>query len=376
MGTAGQGADQTSRRSTDPADHSGPALGPPPPRRRRPTWCSSAVRSPGSSPDASHAGRSRPPALLRRRFAARPPGAPEWTWRALRGQPVATTLATHNLAIDVVAGVLTAMVVFARRIAHLAEVTSVLDPDGGTRIYSVHGELFFASSNKLVGQSDYAGDPDTVVIDMTTPTSGTPPPSPPSTPSHQVRRPGQDRRDHRAEPAQRPHPPRPRRPPRRRPLMATTGRGTGPAQHAPGPATGRLMQIGEAAERVGLSIRTIRHYEEADLIAPSAGSEDGLRLYTEPDLDRLAVVKRMKPLGFTVDEIRDLLTLLDALDTATGADRASPARPARHVPRRRHRPRDRSARPTRHGRRLRRHAARRTRLPPRLGAPSAPAGHR
>ncbi|WP_422745137.1 MerR family transcriptional regulator [Micromonospora sp. WMMD754] len=105
--------------------------------------------------------------------------------------------------------------------------------------------------------------------------------------------------------------------------MATaTSRDTGPEQHASGPPADRLMQIGEAAERVGLSIRTIRHYEEAGLIVPSARSEGGFRLYTGPDLDRLAVVKRMKPLGFTLDEMRDLLTVLDALDTATGAARA------------------------------------------------------
>lgn len=104
--------------------------------------------------------------------------------------------------------------------------------------------------------------------------------------------------------------------------MAPTSRDTGPEQRASGPATGRLMQIGEAAERVGLSIRTIRHYEEAGLIVPSARSDGGFRLYTEPDLDRLAVVKRMKPLGFTLDEMRDLLAVLDALDTATGVDRA------------------------------------------------------
>lgn len=79
---------------------------------------------------------------------------------------VAGTLATHNLAIGVVLGVITAMVVFARRVAHFATVTSVLDPDGGTRIYRVHGELFFASSNDLVYQFDYAGDPDRIVIDM------------------------------------------------------------------------------------------------------------------------------------------------------------------------------------------------------------------
>jgi SulP family sulfate permease len=80
---------------------------------------------------------------------------------------VGAVLATHNLAIGVIAGVLTAMVIFARRVAHLVEVTSVLDPDESTRIYSVHGELFFASSNDLVFQFDYAGDPQNVVIDMT-----------------------------------------------------------------------------------------------------------------------------------------------------------------------------------------------------------------
>ncbi|UQU65781.1 SulP family inorganic anion transporter [Couchioplanes caeruleus] len=79
---------------------------------------------------------------------------------------VAATLATHNLAVGVVLGVLAAMVIFARRVAHFAEVTSVLDPEGTTRIYHVHGELFFASSNDLVYQFDYAGDPDHVVIDM------------------------------------------------------------------------------------------------------------------------------------------------------------------------------------------------------------------
>jgi SulP family sulfate permease len=79
---------------------------------------------------------------------------------------VGVVLATHNLAIGVVAGVLVASVLFARRVAHVVEVTSVLDPDGGTRIYSVHGELFFASSNDLVYQFDYAGDPERIIVDM------------------------------------------------------------------------------------------------------------------------------------------------------------------------------------------------------------------
>jgi sulfate permease, SulP family len=79
---------------------------------------------------------------------------------------VAATVATGNLAIGVVLGVLTAMVIFARRVAHLVEVTSVPDQDDHTRVYSVHGELFFASSNDLVTQFDYAGDPDKIVIDL------------------------------------------------------------------------------------------------------------------------------------------------------------------------------------------------------------------
>ncbi|WP_018583677.1 MerR family transcriptional regulator [Salinispora arenicola] len=100
---------------------------------------------------------------------------------------------------------------------------------------------------------------------------------------------------------------------------ATHANVTGTAGHPPG--VGPLMRIGEAAERVGLSIRTIRHYEDAGLIVPSARSEGGFRLYTDADLDRLAVVKRMKPLGFSLDEMRALLAILDALPAAGATDR-------------------------------------------------------
>ena len=79
---------------------------------------------------------------------------------------VAVVVATHNLAIGVVVGTITAMVIFAKRVAHLAEVTAVVDPDGGTVVYRVTGELFFASSNDLVTQFNYATDPDMVVIDL------------------------------------------------------------------------------------------------------------------------------------------------------------------------------------------------------------------
>ena len=74
------------------------------------------------------------------------------------------------------------------------------------------------------------------------------------------------------------------------------------------------MQIGEVATRTELSLRTIRHYEETGLVAPSARSQAGFRLYTEADVARLMVIRRMKPLGFTLDQMRDLLDATDRLD--------------------------------------------------------------
>lgn len=79
---------------------------------------------------------------------------------------VVCVVATSNLAIGVVVGSITAMVIFAKRVAHLANVTAVTDPDGTSVVYTVTGELFFASSNDLVGQFNYATDPDKVVIDL------------------------------------------------------------------------------------------------------------------------------------------------------------------------------------------------------------------
>ncbi|MBO8200533.1 MerR family transcriptional regulator [Streptomyces smyrnaeus] len=75
----------------------------------------------------------------------------------------------------------------------------------------------------------------------------------------------------------------------------------------------RQMQIGEVAERTGLSLRTIRHYEEVGLVIPSARSKGGFRLYTEADVERLMVIRRMKPLDFSLEEMRDLLEITDRI---------------------------------------------------------------
>ncbi|MEC5192832.1 MULTISPECIES: SulP family inorganic anion transporter [unclassified Arthrobacter] len=81
---------------------------------------------------------------------------------------VIVTVATHNLAIGVGVGVLVAMVMFARRVAHFVTVERTVTSTGGTETatYVVDGELFFASSNDLYTQFEYALDPERVVIDM------------------------------------------------------------------------------------------------------------------------------------------------------------------------------------------------------------------
>ncbi len=82
--------------------------------------------------------------------------------------------------------------------------------------------------------------------------------------------------------------------------------------------SGGLMQIGEVAERVGLSLRTIRYWDEVGLVVPSERSTGGFRLYNDADLARLALVKKMKPLDLTIDEMRDLVTTLDAISSSAG----------------------------------------------------------
>jgi DNA-binding transcriptional MerR regulator len=83
----------------------------------------------------------------------------------------------------------------------------------------------------------------------------------------------------------------------------------------------RHMQIGEVAERTGLSLRTIRYYGEVGLAAPSARSPGGFRLYAEADVRRLLLIKQMKPLGFSLEEMAGLLGLLDRLTAAHGGER-------------------------------------------------------
>ena len=82
-----------------------------------------------------------------------------------------------------------------------------------------------------------------------------------------------------------------------------------------------LRKIGEVAEATELSIKTIRHYDEVGLVQPSARSTGGFRLYTQDDVERLLTIRRMKPLGFSLEEMGEVLEAIDAStadDTSAG----------------------------------------------------------
>jgi DNA-binding transcriptional MerR regulator len=86
-----------------------------------------------------------------------------------------------------------------------------------------------------------------------------------------------------------------------------------------------MLQIGEVAHRVGLSLRTVRYYEEMGLLIPENRTEGGFRLYTEEHVERLALIKQMKPLGFTVQEIGDVLGARDVVADERSAEQARAA---------------------------------------------------
>lgn len=75
----------------------------------------------------------------------------------------------------------------------------------------------------------------------------------------------------------------------------------------------QTLLIGDMVEATGLSHRTIRYYDEVGLLPASTRSEGGFRIYSQPDLHRMLTIRSMKPLGFSLDEMRELLDTVDAL---------------------------------------------------------------
>ncbi len=108
---------------------------------------------------------------------------------------------------------------------------------------------------------------------------------------------------------------------------AETGSSGGAASRGAGPLA--LRQIGEVADRAGVSLRTVRYYEEQGLLIPEARTSGGFRLYSDDQIERLELITQMKPLGFTVEETRALLQARDALRDRTAADAEREAATAR-----------------------------------------------
>ena len=69
------------------------------------------------------------------------------------------------------------------------------------------------------------------------------------------------------------------------------------------------MNIGTVAEQSGVPAKTIRYYESIGLITPAARELNGYRRYGSTDMRALSFIKRARGLGFSVEEVRDLLDL-------------------------------------------------------------------
>jgi len=90
-------------------------------------------------------------------------------------------------------------------------------------------------------------------------------------------------------------------------------------------AEGRLIRVGEVAERLEVSPRTVKYYEELGLVEPEERSTGGFRLYGRREIERLERILRMKSIGYSLAAIRELLAVRD---TAQEADRVTVLRTA------------------------------------------------
>ena len=70
-----------------------------------------------------------------------------------------------------------------------------------------------------------------------------------------------------------------------------------------------LMNIGQAAKASGVSAKMIRHYESVGLFPEAERTESGYRQYTDKDVSTLRFIRQSRDLGFSIDQIRDLLGL-------------------------------------------------------------------
>ena len=68
-----------------------------------------------------------------------------------------------------------------------------------------------------------------------------------------------------------------------------------------------LLKVGELAQRTGLTVRALHHYDEIGLLKPSGRSEAGYRLYSQADVQRLHAIQTMRQMGLALNDITQLL---------------------------------------------------------------------
>ncbi|WP_373045164.1 MerR family transcriptional regulator [Vulgatibacter sp.] len=81
-------------------------------------------------------------------------------------------------------------------------------------------------------------------------------------------------------------------------------------------ATGATLSTGDLARRTGTTLRTVRFYEEAGMLKPSAVGKGGRRLYTERDLEKLALITDLRELDLSLEEIKGLLRMREGCHDA------------------------------------------------------------
>lgn len=87
------------------------------------------------------------------------------------------------------------------------------------------------------------------------------------------------------------------------------------------------MHIGEVATRTELSLRSLRHWDEVGLLRPSGRTDGGFRLYTEGDVEKILLIRRMKPLGYTLDQMGAAMRAIESLHLSDpDAEEAAEAR--------------------------------------------------